>query len=191
MTGDDHTPPDRDHALPDGDLSLDRWLGEVRVEEAARSRARVGALRSHASEDATVIGVLADLAERAATAVLTTTSARRHRGRVVVVGADAVVVEVGPDEWLVVRLAAVASVRMVGGEPVHGEGSVTTTARFGRILARAAAPGDRLRVVVGGEAIGGTVVSISAEVAVLNLDGGDVCYVNLGAVEEVSLRAAS
>jgi hypothetical protein len=43
-------------------------------------------------------------------------------------------------------------------------------------------------VAVGGETFGGTVVTVSAEVAVLRLDNGDLTYVNLDCVEEVSLR---
>ncbi|HEY6531596.1 MAG TPA: hypothetical protein VIY72_04795 [Acidimicrobiales bacterium] len=164
--------------------ALDRWLGDVRSDQAARSRARVGALRAHAAEDATLVGVLADLAERRATAVVTTTQGRRHRVEVWAVGPDAVVFCAGHDEWLVVRLTCVASVRLVGGDPVHGEGSMTMTASFGRILARAAEPGDRLRLVLGGEVVAGEVVSISAEVAVLRLDSTDLSYVALGAVEE-------
>jgi hypothetical protein len=42
---------------------------------------------------------------------------------------------------------------------------------------------------VGGEAFGGDVVAVSDEVAVLRLDNGDITYVNLDAVEEVSLSS--
>jgi hypothetical protein len=45
-----------------------------------------------------------------------------------------------------------------------------------------------MRVSVGGEAFGGTVVAVSAEVAVMRLDNGDVTYVNLAAVEEIALQ---
>jgi hypothetical protein len=172
--------------VPD-DPAIERWLAELRTEEAARSRSRVGALRSQAAEDATVIGVLADLAEREAQVLVTTTSGRRHRGEVLVVGPDALVLRLGRQEWLVTRLATVASVRMVGGDPVNGEGSMTTTSRFGRILGAATRPGEWLRVSVGGEAFGGSVVAVSGEVLVLRLDNGDLTYVNLDAVEEVSL----
>jgi len=189
-TGADPTAP----SSPDGapvdttDASLERWLSELRADEAARSRGRVDALKARAAEDATVVGVLADLLERDAQVLITTTTGRRHRGQVLVVGPDALVLRVGAHEWLVTRIAAVASVRMVGGDPVHGEGSATTTSRFGRILAAAAHPGEWLRVAVGGETFGGTVVTVSAEVAVLRLDNGDLTYVNLDCVEEVSLR---
>jgi hypothetical protein len=186
MEPDDVTQAASDAPLTD-DPALERWLSELRSEQAARSRARVGALKAHAAEDATVVGVLADLLERGAQILVTTTTGRRHRGEVLIVGPDALVLRVGAQESLVTPISSVASVRMVGGDPVHGEGSVSTTSRFGRILAAAAQPGEWMRVAVGGEAFGGTVVGISSEVAVMRLDNGDVTYVNLAAVEEVSL----
>ena len=107
------------------------------------------------------------------------------------VGPDAAGFASGPDEWLVIRLACIASVRLVAGDPVDGEGSMTTTASFGRILARAAEPGDRLRIAVAGEVVIGEVVAISAEVATLRLDSTDLTYVNLGAVEEALVRTSA
>ena len=179
---------DHDDAAPhDADPALDRWLSELRTDEAARSRARVGALRAHAPEAATIAGVRADLHERAARVVLSTTHGRRHRGEVLVVGPDAVVLRVAAGEWLVTRLATVASVRMVGGDVLTGESAPTTTARFSRLLGAAAHPGEWLRLSVGGEVLGGTVVSFSADVAILRLENGDLTYVNLDAVEEASL----
>jgi hypothetical protein len=174
---------------PSGD-ALERWLAEVRTDQAARSRARLGALRAHAAEDATVIGVLADLGERRSPVLVTTTHGRRHRVEVRAVGPDAVVLAAGRDEWLVTRLACIAAVRLIGGDPVHGEGSVSTTASFGRILAGAAEPGDRLRLALGGEVLAGEVLSISAEVAVLRLESNDLTYVNLATVEEAVVRSA-
>ena len=174
---------------PRGD-AIDRLLGELRVAEAARSRARVGALKAHAAEDATVIGVLADLAERGVPVMMTTIHGRRHRVEVLAVGPDAAVFAVGADEWLVTRLASIASLRLVSGDPVHGEGSMTTTSSFGRILARAADPGDCLRLALTGEIVTGAVVSLSAEVALLRLDSGALTYVSLGAVEEALVHPA-
>jgi hypothetical protein len=175
-------------SLPTDD-ALDAWVAEMRTEEAARSRSAVGALKAIAAAEATVVGVLSDLREREAQVLLTTTAGRRHRGEVLLVGPDALVLRVGMREWLVTRIASVASVRMVGGDPVSGEGSPSSPASFGRILGAAAEPGEWIRVSVGGEAFGGTVVAVSAEVAVMRLDNGDLTYVNLDAVEEASLMS--
>jgi hypothetical protein len=167
--------------------ALEKWLAEVRTDEAARARSRVGALKAHAAEDATIVGVLADLLEREATVLLTTTHGRRHRGEVLIVGPDAVVLRLAEREWLVTRLATVASVRMVGGDAVNGESPPSTTSRFSRILGAAAHPGEWLRLSVGGEVLAGTVVTISSDIAILRLENGDLSYVNLDAVEEASL----
>jgi len=172
------------------DDALGAWVAELRTDEAARSRSAVGAMKATATEDATVVGVLSDLREREAQVLLTTTAGRRHRGEVLIVGPDALVLRVGVREWLVTRIASVASVRLVGGDPVNGEGSPSSTASFGRILGAAAEPGEWIRISVGGEAFGGTVVAISAEVAVIRLDNGDLTYVNLDTVEEASLMSA-
>ncbi len=169
------------------DEALDAWVAEMRTDEAARSRSAVGSLKAVAAADATVVGVLADLRQRGAQVLLTTTTGRRHRGEVLLVGPDALVLRIGVLEWLVTRIASVASVRLVGGDPVSGEGSPSSPASFGRILGAAAQPGEWIRISVGGEAFGGTVVAVSADVAVLRLDNGDLTYVNLDAVEEASL----
>ena len=184
----DGAPTAPDDAAEPSDPALVQWLSELRTDDAARSRGRVGALKAQAAEDATVVGVLADLQERDAQVLLTTTTGRRHRGQVLVVGPDAVVLRVaaprvaghparlgglGPDWWV--------------ATPFTGRARPPPPSRFGRILAAAAEPGEWLRISVGGEAFGGEVVAISAEVAVLRLDNGDLTYVNLDAVEEVSL----
>jgi hypothetical protein len=171
------------------DEALDAWIAELRTDTAARSRSAVGAMKAVAADDATVVGVLADLRERDAQVLLTTTAGRRHRGQVLLVGPDALVLRVGTGEWLVTRLASVASVRMVGGDLVSGEGSPSSASSFGRILGAAATPGEWIRISTGGEAFGGTVVAVSAEVAVMRLDNGDLTYVNLDAVEEASLTS--
>ena len=169
------------------DEALDAWIAELRTDAAARSRSAVGAMKAVAADDATVVGVLSDLRERGAQVLLTTTAGRRHRGEVLIVGPDALVLRVGVSEWLVTRIASVASVRMVGGDPVSGEGTPSSPASFGRLLGAAAQPGEWIRISTGGEAFGGTVVAVSAEVAVMRLDNGDLTYVNLDAVEEASL----
>jgi hypothetical protein len=68
---------------------------------------------------------------------------------------------------------------------------MSTTSSFGRILARSAEPGDRLRLALGGEVVAGAVVSISTEVALLRLESGALTYVCLSAVEEALVQPES
>ncbi len=173
------------------DDALDRWLADLRVDDDARTRRRMAVWKDHAADDATLLGVLADLAERGVPVMLTTVSGRRHRGRVLLVGSDAAVVRVDSQEWLVVRVAALASVRTVGGDPVHGEGAPGTTASFARLVEAMVQPGDWLRLAVGDEAVGGNVGAVSSEVVLMRLDNGDPIYVSLSSVEEASVPTTS
>jgi len=77
---------------------LDDWLADAQAREAADERIRERWLRQQAADEAAFAGLLADLAERGETCVLTTAGARLHRGRVVAVGADFVAVR-ADGEW--------------------------------------------------------------------------------------------
>jgi hypothetical protein len=176
----------------DGDPGrFERWLAELRVDEAARSRARRHWLRSAAEEDATLAGVLLDLAERAATVAVVTTTGRRHHGRLVTVGADVVVVRSDAARHLVLRLAAVSSVRAVS-EPVApvGARSLRSAHRFVDVLVALAAERLDASLLLGnGEVVTGEVRSVGQDVAVVR--GGDreptVTYVALDAIEALAL----
>ena len=96
------------------DGSWDRFAADAREREAAASRAREGWLRQAAGEEATLGATLLDLAERAAPAVLTLRSGRRHRVTVWRVGADCISVrhDDGRVSWI-----ALGAVAVVAGEP--------------------------------------------------------------------------
>jgi hypothetical protein len=93
------------------DTRIDRWVAEGRVDEAARRRARERWLRHQAEEDATVAGVLADVAERGAPVTVHARGGRRHRGEVRALGRDFVAIRSATAD-VVVALAAVTSVRI-------------------------------------------------------------------------------
>ena len=59
-------PSSADGMLGDAGLldELERWAADARVQEAALQRARERWLRHQATEDASIVGVLTDLAER-------------------------------------------------------------------------------------------------------------------------------
>lgn len=79
----------------DGDelvAAFARWAADERVHSAARERSRERWLRQQAVEEATLAGVLIDLAERRAEVVVTTRS-RQFAGRVVGVAKDFFVLE--------------------------------------------------------------------------------------------------
>lgn len=167
---------------------MERWLAEVRVDEAARGRASVADRRRRRAEDATLAGVLVDLAVRGDAVTVVLRSGRLHRGRVRLVGPDAVVMALDTHQWLVVRLAAVAAVRTVQAEPVPGDAEPSTASRFARLAGVLAEPGDRVHVASGTVTQSGSVDAVGAETLTLRLDNDDVAYVSLAAADEVSVR---
>ncbi|MCU0310264.1 MAG: hypothetical protein MUE36_04890 [Acidimicrobiales bacterium] len=179
---------DPDDVAPPDDANLDRWLAEVRVDDAARSRAEVAEQRSRAAEEATLPGVLTDLAGRGEPVGLMMRSGVQHRGWVRLVGPDAAVLRLETRQWLAVRLAAISALRTVSSSPVPGEADPSTSSRFERLVLAAAQPGDWVVVTSGSTTFGGSLVSASAGVAVVRLDNSDIAYVNLGATDEVTTR---
>ena len=99
---------------------VERWAAEIRARDAADARVRERWLRRSAEEEAELSGILLDLAERSVAAVVTTTSGRRHPGRVAAVGADFVALRTDDDRVTLVTFGAVASVRSTGSVPATG-----------------------------------------------------------------------
>ena len=83
-------PPSRPVDLTSGDPlgALHHWIADGRIDEAARARARQHWLERQAAEDATMLGVLIDLAERGRPVTATTVAGRRVTCPVRAVGAD-------------------------------------------------------------------------------------------------------
>ena len=102
---------------------VERWAAEVRAREAADSRMRERWLRRSAEEEAELSGLLLDLAERRAPALVTTTSGRRHTGRLAAVGADFVALRSDDDRITLVALGALASVRATAPRPAMRSGT--------------------------------------------------------------------
>jgi len=175
-------------APPPDDPAVARWLAEVRVDEAARSRAATADLRVRRAEDATLMGVLTELAERGELVGLVMRSGRQHRGHVRLVGPDAVVLALETRQWLVARLEAIAATRTVQGPAVAGEADPSTPSRFVRLTAALAEPGDWVLLASGTATFGGALQQVGADVMVLRLDNGDAAYVGLAATDEISLR---
>jgi hypothetical protein len=170
------------------DPALARWLAEVRVDDAARQRAETADLRARRAEEATLAGVLAELAGRGDLVGLVMRSGRQHRGHIRLIGPDAVVVALETRQWLVARLGAVAATRTVQGPLVPGESQPSTPSRFARLVGALAEPGEWLLVASGSATFGGALISTGDDVVALRLDNGDVAYVGLDSVDEVSHR---
>jgi hypothetical protein len=169
------------------DAAAERWLAEVRVEDAARERALVAQRRALDAEEATLAGVLGDLAERGEIVQLWMHSGRRHRGWLRLIGPDAAVIDTETRQWAVVRLGAIASVRTVRSSAVPGQSQPSTTSSFATLAGALAVPGEWVLVGAGPENVGGVLEVAGTDVLRLRLENGDVAYVPLASVDEVTL----
>lgn len=176
---------------------LERWAADARIDEAVRLRTRERWLAQQATEEATLRGVLADLAERGADVALQLRSGGAERGRVRLVGADFVALAVpggagGQVAEVLVALREVGSVRTLPGEPMStGENAVVRRLSLGEVIIGLAA--DRQRVVLGvsgcQEVVAGTLWSVGQDVVVLRIDGAGTpatAYVAFGAIVQVT-----
>lgn len=176
---------------------LDRWVAEARVDEAALRRSRERWLEEVAEQEATLAGVLADLAERRGPLTLHTRGGRRHHGVLRVLGLDFVVAGLPSGTDVLVAIDSLTSVRTaptvelaVGvehGISEHG-GGVATGLRLHDVLSELAADRERVVIVtVDGETITGPLRSIGHDVAVLRTDAEPraTAYVALSAMAEI------
>lgn len=176
---------------------LERWVAEARIDEAALSRARERWLREVAEQEATLAGVLTDLAERGAPMTVHLRGGRRHHGTIHGVGAD--FVAVGPirgaagdsqSHEVLVAVRAVTAVRT--GHDVGatiGDRAIGTELRLADVLSELAADRERLVVMTEGEALAGELRSVGHDVAVLRTDTDppDTVYLPLAMLDEVTL----
>jgi hypothetical protein len=170
--------------------ALARWAAEARVDEARAARARERWLRQQAEEEATVAGVLCDLAERGVPVVIGTTAGSQHRGTVSAVAGDFLVLRVERRDVLL-ALDAVAVVRPEPGvaAPV-GDRPVDVGLRLTDALAYLLSERPRVLVLLrSGERVAGELRTIGRDVASIELDGSvrAVAYVPLGAVVEIGV----
>lgn len=169
--------------------ALHRWVAEGTVDEAARARARRRWIEQQADEEATLAGVLHDLAEREGTAVLTTRRGRRVGGRIVVVGADfAIVREAGGD--VVVPASVLSSVRPGPDDhPVAGARAVGVELVLAEALAELAADRPDVFVVTAAEEVKGRLRSVGFDVIAVAIEGAGrrTVHVPVGALDHVLL----
>lgn len=171
---------------------LERWAQTARVDEAARRRARERWLLQSAGEGGTVLGVVADLAERGAPVTVTMAGGRRHGGWVRCVGADFVALDTTARGEVLVTLRALSSVRArAGASPPAGDRAVRSGLDLVDVLAGLAAERERVMLVALGEdAVTGTVQALGRDVVALRVEGtapATTAYVPLAAITEVAL----
>jgi hypothetical protein len=179
-----------------GDLTarLERFAAAARVDEAARGRARERWLRRAASEEATVRGVLVDLAERRAPVAVHTTAGRAHNGEICAVGGDFVALRTRAGTDVLVACDAVVAVRTRPGAPVAtGDRPLRLGIDLAQVLDRLAAERERVLLVprsgADASAVAGVLVAAGHDVLTVRLDGDPpaTAYVPAATVGEVAL----
>jgi hypothetical protein len=149
-------------------------------------------LRRQAADDASLTGVLVDLAEQGHLVRVTTSGGGRHLGRVVGAGAAVVVMESGMHRILV-AVDAVTTVQAAPGEhdvtsPVgHRVGDDPTT--LADLLSHAVGDGAEVTLTMrSGQVVTGELVSVGHDVVLVRPDRRTpVIYARLESVSEAAL----
>ena len=174
---------------PDQLAELGAWAAEARADAVIDQRRRAVWLRRQAAEEATMAGVLIDLAERGRAVSLHTVAGHHHRGRITLVGRDVVGVVARDALVTLVRLDAVATVRpQPGSLPVTGDGPLDLTTTLRRELSELHHDRERTMLTLrGGETMTGALDTVGHDVIAMTTDGGGQAYIPLDSVLEVSV----
>ena len=173
--------------------SLEHVVADAVAEEAARERSQTRTLRQVAEEEATFVGVALDLAERSSGVVARTSSGRSHRGRVVMVGRDFVVVRDGSGPPVFLPASALSSLRPEPGAAsadTAGGRAAPRAVGFAALLVGLAADRPRVQVsAAGDETVTGQLRSVGVDVVTVRLDGAASlrAHVRIAAISEVLL----
>ena len=153
---------------------LRRWVADAVAGEAADSRARSRRLLQQATEDATFVGTLVDLAERGADLTIVTTGDSSLIGRIAVVGRDFVALVGRNGRTSFVPLGAIAALREQPGTrsaAVAGERSAPLQASLAAITAELAAERVRVHVTSAKHAVTGELRASGDDVLVVMAEG--------------------
>ena len=164
------------------------WIATGRVDEAARARSRQRWLERQAEEEATLGGVLVDLAERGRPTLVSTVGGRAFRGSVRAVGSDFAVVHDDRSGDVVIPFRSMSSVRPVPGEDAAGgDRPFTVELVLSEMLAELAAEQPGTVVVAGRDEFRGQLRSVGIDVLSVAVEGPrrDVVHVCLAAVDHL------
>jgi len=173
-----------------GDSDLGRWLAEVHTGDAARLKRRQRWLEQLATEEATFLGTLTDLAENSTDVIVETASGRRHTGQIQAIGIDFFAL-VSRGRWTFVPLSATTMVRSVVARPQPPSGARTGALDLTLLEALADQLPDRPRVVtwsVSGERLTGHLAGVGHDVVTIRLDSDPpgAAHIAASSISEVS-----
>jgi len=170
------------------DPALRQLLDSARSAESSRSRAGFGALQRHRTEDATLVGLLANLAECKAFVTLTTTAGADRRGTIAIAGVCGIALKKNQSDASLIRTTAIASVRSVSQLCLDGDGTPQTSTSWPTFISSHIELGDEISLVVSMQHVTGNVVSLNRSLLILDTPDGGVFYAVVDEIEEVSIR---
>lgn len=168
---------------------LARWVADAKVDDAALSRQRGRALAEAADQEATVTGLLLDLAELGAPVAIEA-GGSRHLGWVTAVGADFVALSADAGPTVLIAGGAIEVISPAHGSKARGDRVVTADLSLLRVLAELAEEREPIRITTrGGASASGTVVGLGQDVIRVRSAGEPPAqtYVPLDAVASVAL----
>lgn len=172
------------------DEQLRGLIDDQRHADAVARRRQEHSLLGQAAEIGTLAGVLVNLGEGMVPVVVTTTSGRSRGGVVDSLGADFVGLRGPGNEWVLVALGAVSSVRSrPGARPTTGDRLLRSEAELADVLADLAADRPELALHAGaGDGHAGRLRAAGRDVVTLVQPDGVVVYVSLAAITDVVVR---
>lgn len=168
----------------------EQLLSDAKADGLAQERIRERWLRLQATESATLVGSLLDLAEAGIAVSIWLAGDRRFDGFLVGLGADVAVLADRGDHTLV-RLDAVRVVRPRPGQSprvASGDRTAALDLRLVELLAQVADGEPSVTVgFVSGETVTGTLLTVGADVLTIRLAPGPdgLAYCSAGAVASV------
>ena len=190
----DPQPPDHpvDLTADDPLAALQQWVADSQVDEAARARSRRRWLENAATEEATLGGVLLDLAERRRPVIVRTLAGHRVAGPIIAVGADFVGVADARLGDTLMPTARIATVQPAPGDDLPaGDRRHDVVLAFGDALMELAAERPEVMVGVGDETLRGELRTASSEVVTLVIadERREPISIALTAIDHVVVRS--
>jgi len=179
--------------VTDFDSDFARLVADERAATAAQRRARERNLRAAALTDATLAGVLLDLAERGERVTIRTAFGRSITGHITLVAQDGLVLE-GPLGTSYLRFDGIATVRCrdarLPAEP-SGDRCPPRAASLAALLAELALERPRVAVAVAGEGsvVNGELRAVGADVVTVNVADAPI-YLATRHVSELTVLAS-
>ena len=169
--------------------ALAGWVAAGQVDEAARARARKRWLERQAQEQATLGGVLLDLAERGRPVLVSTAVGRRFNGFIRIVGSDFLFIRQPQLGEALVPFRALTGIRPAPGDPGgSGDRPFTVELTMAETLVELAADRPKIFVIAGPDEHRGVLHSAGIDVVSVALDGSrSVVHVPASAIDTLVL----